>query len=113
VKSFIYILLIVCFNIQNNYSQWILQTSGVTGYLWSVFFVDTSEGFCVGENGTILKTTDGGTIWNSMYCPINENLLDIFFVDSSIGYIVGNSGTILKTTNGGESWNAQTSGYNA
>jgi len=45
-------------------TSWSAQTSGTTGFLWSVDLVDASTGYAVGNDGTILKTTDGGTTWN-------------------------------------------------
>jgi hypothetical protein len=53
----------------------------------------------VGYNGTILHTTNGGTIWlNQSTTPYL--LLGVSFSDANNGMIVGN-GIITQTTNGG------------
>jgi photosystem II stability/assembly factor-like uncharacterized protein len=57
--------------------------------------------------GTILRTTNGGTIWTSQLG--GNNLLGVFFIDSNTGTTVGEDGTILRTTNGGADWTIQTS----
>ena len=44
---------------------WDLQKSGTTNFIWSVYFVDSDTGYASVENGTILKTTNGGTKWTS------------------------------------------------
>ena len=54
--------------------------------------------------GLILKTTDGGTNWDSLASGTTEHLSDIYFYDADTGYVVGFGGTIIKTTNGGSSW---------
>ena len=39
---------------------WTPQTPGGTQWLFSIQFTDASHGFCVGSNGTFLKTVNGG-----------------------------------------------------
>lgn len=84
----------------------------------NAFFLDENTGWIIGNgyssgnhtNSYLLKTTDGGQIWESQllgsnsYPPLAQ---DIHFINSQTGYIVGSEnerGIILKTTNGGESW---------
>jgi photosystem II stability/assembly factor-like uncharacterized protein len=43
--------------------RWDVQQSGVQGRLWDVCFVDSKTGWAVGEQNTILRTTDGGDSW--------------------------------------------------
>ena len=45
-------------------AQWINQASPTNEDLHSVFFVNDSKGWITGLNGTVLKTTDGGTTWD-------------------------------------------------
>ena len=39
---------------------WQSQISGTTNPLHSVYFINEDTGWVVGDNGTILKTSDGG-----------------------------------------------------
>ncbi len=69
-----------------------------------VSFTDSNNGTTVGDNGTILRTTDGGTTWNSQISGTTNNLNSVSFIDSDNGTAVGYDGTILRTTNGGVSF---------
>lgn len=79
--------------------------------LSSIFFVNDSTGWAVGEAGLILKLTDKGTsvkIASGTSLPLTK----VFFADRNTGWIVGGYNNasdglhpvILKTVNGGESW---------
>jgi photosystem II stability/assembly factor-like uncharacterized protein len=89
---------------------WILQTSGTTNGLTGVSFVDANTGTAVGDNGTILHTSDGGSTWTAQTSGTTNNLFAVSFADASSGTAVGDNGTILHTTDGGRTWTAQTSG---
>ncbi|MBN8570356.1 MAG: T9SS type A sorting domain-containing protein [Ignavibacteria bacterium] len=66
------------------------------------YFSNDLTGWSVGENGSIVRTTDGGALWETL--PFNNNSItfkSVKFVNNQTGWIVGTEGTILKTTNGG------------
>ncbi|MGA9697271.1 MAG: YCF48-related protein, partial [Dehalococcoidales bacterium] len=69
--------------------------------LTSVCFTDKNTGYAVGPDGTILKTTNGGTEWTSQVSGTSNDLYSVFFTDKNTGYAVGLNGVILKTRNGG------------
>ena len=71
----------------------------------SVFFINTSIGWVVGPNGSILKSVDGGENWTIKTSGTSCDLKSVYFWDLNVGMCVGNSGTILLTKDGGESWN--------
>jgi photosystem II stability/assembly factor-like uncharacterized protein len=75
-----------------------------------VRFVDENIGYAVGDMGTIIKTSDGGTTWITQNSGTLYHLFSVFFTDASTGYAVGEAGTIIKTTDGGLSWTCQNSG---
>jgi photosystem II stability/assembly factor-like uncharacterized protein len=76
----------------------------------SVVFVDTNTGYAVGDFGTIIKTTDGGTHWTLSASGTAQHLNSVYFTDFSTGYVAGDGGVILKTTDGGAIWTSQYSG---
>jgi len=78
--------------------------------LHCVMFVSLNIGWAVGENGTILRTTNGGTTWTLQTSGTTSILSGVSFTDSDNGIAVGGDGTILRTTNGGIDWNIQLSG---
>ena len=80
--------------------------TGSVNTLNSVYFVDNFNGYTCGNNGTIYKTTNGGTIWTSASgtIPATVNLNSIAFRSNTEGVVVGAAGKYFKTTNGGTSW---------
>lgn len=90
--------------------DWVIQNSGTTQKLNSVYFIDAMNGYAVGYN-VILKTIDGGTNWSIQKSGLSyAELFSVYFINKDSGYIVGGDGQILKTTNGGEDWLVQSSG---
>ncbi len=70
-----------------------------------MYFINTQTGWACGNNGTILKTTNGGSNWFGQTSGITFPLRSIHFVDSNIGYCAARVGySIYKTTNGGNNW---------
>jgi photosystem II stability/assembly factor-like uncharacterized protein len=106
MKKF-YIILFALFMASGARAQWVPLNSGTGVSLLSVYFTDVNTGYVVGENGTILKTIDGGSNWNAQNSGTANMLNSVYFPDDSIGYAVGDSGTILKTTDGGSNWTSQ------
>lgn len=108
-----YILISLCITtITFSQEGWTLQTSGTNILLCDVFFRDQNNGWIVGNSGTILRTTDGGTNWVPAASGTSNALYSVFFIDTEIGWCVGLNGTILKSTDGGMNWSSQTSGTN-
>ena len=70
----------------------------------SVWIYNENIGWSVGENGTILKTIDGGNNWKTINTPINVNFKKVKFLDLDIGYAVSDKGHIIKSVDSGESW---------
>lgn len=66
------------------------------------FPLDDQTGYAVGEDGTILKTTNGGTNWSGQSSATSNILRSVYFPGNTLtGYAVGDGGNILKTTYGG------------
>jgi photosystem II stability/assembly factor-like uncharacterized protein len=75
--------------------------------LYSVTFIDASNGWAVGDDGTILKTTDSGASWSQIQAGLVHTSLKCVFFTGTTGWIVGGSGTILNYN--GSSWSIVTS----
>ncbi len=79
----------------------------------SFFFTDSVTGYAILKSGyintsgksVILKTTDTGNTWDSIF-SINRNVDGIFFKDSLNGFLIGEYGTILETHNAGLTWDS-------
>ena len=105
-QLFLFIIFITRINAQGV----VLQNSLIEIDLQDVKFISATVGWAVGEDGTIIKTTDGGATWSEQTSPTVQNLEGVSFTDSNNGTAVGWWGTIIKTTNGGTTWTFQTSG---
>ncbi len=90
------------------YGQWVPQVSGTTENLNDVFAVTENLVFAVGNNGTILKTTDGGSTWVQKTSGTTQNLTKVQFANQNVGFVIGFNGVLLKTINGGDNWNLTT-----
>ena len=85
-------------------TDWILLDSGTTQNLNSVDFFDSNIGLVVGDNGLILRTTNGGETWDNVTSGTSNNLNGVSFVNADTAVIVGDGQTILRTIDGGVSW---------
>lgn len=92
------------------YGQWAVNYVGTSDFNDVLCLTDDIV-FVVGDDGTILKTTDGGTNWIQKISGTNNDLNKVQFVNSNIGYAIGANGTLLKTTDGGENWLSITTNF--
>ncbi|MGA2297852.1 MAG: YCF48-related protein [FCB group bacterium] len=76
--------------------------------LYGCYFLNTTTGFAVGENGIILNLTQSGSKWKAINSTTAQTLRDIEFINGKVGFIVGDSGTVLLTLDSGQTWAAQT-----
>jgi photosystem II stability/assembly factor-like uncharacterized protein len=84
---------------------WIKKSVPVGSEIKSFWFVNTQTAYATGYR-TILKTTDSGETWVSVYTG-NASFRSICFPENELtGYAVGDYNTVLKTTDGGSSWQA-------
>ncbi len=81
-----------------------------TAVLKGIWFADKNNGYAVGYNGTILKTTDAGLSWKTLNSGTTNSLFSVSFTNVNTGIVCGASGLILKTTDGGLSWKTRPSG---
>ena len=113
----------------------IIRGDGIDGMLQDVYFMDNQNGLVVGDDGLMLKTSDGGTTWGKIDIDMRPPgarqrpggppgagggpppgfgrggpvpLYNIYFVDENVGYITGGRATILKTEDGGKTWARKT-----
>jgi len=84
--------------------QWHMLNSPTSDNLYAVHFVSQTTGWAGGSNGTIMKTTDGGSSWTMQTLPTTSTVLDIEFTSSNTGFLCCGNGKIFKTTNGGDDW---------
>ncbi len=120
MKKTLLTCLAIALSIALNAQTWTLLTTNSSSNLKGIHFPTALIGYAVGDNGTILKTTDGGTTWNSITTLFpGDWFWDVHFVNADTGYVVGETdpgsnpcglGIIIKTTDGGATWLTLASG---
>lgn len=97
---------------------WYERTSpaGTAGAIKDVTFYDGLKAIAVGYSspsvGFIIKTTDGGSTWQSVETTLPWALNSVSFKDTKNGIAVGNEGIIYETFDGGDTWYVKdTPGY--
>lgn len=103
MKLIIVFILALIFSFQI-FSQWLVQTSGTSSNLKSVFFFNAQTGYVTGAGGLILITTNGGTNWTQQVTGISDEINSVYFTNFLTGYACCNSGKILYTSNSGTNW---------
>lgn len=104
------IFFLVLFASASSQTTWFAQNSGINTALYSVSFPTESTGYAVGQSFKILKTTNGGTNWNVLSNPSNQNYKVVYFFNESVGILAGTdiispyTSRVYKTTDGGNSW---------
>lgn len=89
----------------NAQATWTPLNSGTTANLRDIYFISADTGFAVGDDSTVLFTTNRGSNWTILPPFINGNVAGIYMADEYSGYAVGEyMSSIPKTTNGGNSW---------
>lgn len=98
-----------------------LVSTGDGGWLWqsplpqgnnleAVSVIDAQHAVAVGDNGTILTTSDGGVTWSSHDIGIaGAHINDVSFVNADDGWVMAISGSaepdlLMHTTDGGATW---------
>lgn len=88
------------------HSQWAAMASGVTSDLSALAFFDNSEGWIVGQSGTVLHTSDGGKTWTSVTSPTPADLVGVTATAESAAQVTTRDGSVFTTADGGATWNS-------
>ena len=67
----------------------------------------------VGENGVILRTSNGGESWERQKSNSPEKLRSVVFISENVGWVVGGEfgvNVVLQTEDSGQTWVDQSSG---
>ena len=110
LKSTLFGLLFIFLIPANTFSQhtWILQEIPTAYEIFAVDFITEQTGIAVGENGTILRTTNGGDTWNQIWGSYWNWFNGVAFADSNKVIIVGSGGMVLKSSDQGLTWTTLT-----
>ncbi|MBK9334558.1 MAG: T9SS type A sorting domain-containing protein [Ignavibacteria bacterium] len=90
----------------NGGNNWWIANRQNSFIMTSIEFIDGSTGFVGGTN--LIRTTDSGISWNSIYPFIFSN--DLSFINQDTGWYVDSEGLlggVFRTTNSGINWTHQ------
>jgi len=92
--------------ISSDGKQWKQIAIPTRSTLTGVYFQDKMNGWVVGHDAVILRTIDGGKLWQKVYYdPEGQTpLFDIWFKDEMHGLAIGAYGLYLISEDGGASW---------
>ena len=85
-------------------STWTPVETGIETALTDIAFADAAHLWIAGEDGVVLRSTDGGASWDMTDTGVDATLLAISFDTVDKGVAVGEGGTILVTDDGGRTW---------
>lgn len=94
-------------------TQWEGQRSGTSVRLRGVSAVSEKVAWASGARGTVLRTVDGGRVWQALAVPGAEALdfRDIDAMSDRVAYVLsignGPASRIYKTEDGGQTWALQ------
>ncbi len=93
------------------FGQWDLETSNTTADLRGIHSVGNGVAWASGTHGTVLRTEDGGYVWQSCSIPPGAEKLDfrgIQAFDANTAIVMssgkGDLSRLYKTTDGCHSW---------
>ncbi len=91
--------------VAETYTQkWFKQPNYFWQRLYDVNFKDYQTGFAIGEHGTFLKTTNGGTNWIEKQIGFNGHFFKFTMPSQNIFFTVGEFGALYKSTDNGDVW---------
>lgn len=97
----------ITFILFNSFAQslkWNWQNPKPQGnYLYDIEPISGQNIVAIGNHGTIMRSSDLGTTWNTIDINYTKPLLDVHFINPNLGIIVGDS-IILKSTDQGKTW---------
>ncbi len=109
----ILLLLVITAKTSPQNPEWEKLNSPVNLTLRQMCFTDSLTGWAAGDSGTIIRTTDGGHIWEIQNSTVTSFIIDIFFLNKDVGWALTIKETfpfntvVLKTSNGGDNWIAE------
>jgi RHS repeat-associated protein len=89
-------------------NTWVRRTAIRSEDLSCVQMLNSQDGYAVGIDGILLKTSDGGVSWVLLPTEQSRSFKAIYFRDVNRGFAIleesGGDGKIWKTSNGGRTW---------
>ncbi|KAK3238374.1 hypothetical protein CYMTET_51610 [Cymbomonas tetramitiformis] len=90
----------------DKFVPWVTLSSGTEVALYHVEFLNSVQGWVVGEADTVLQTNDGGWTWSSFSTGLGSDQAwrSASFSNMDSGWLAGDSGRLMYTSDGGATW---------
>lgn len=75
-----------------------------SGWVLSLDFVNTSDGWALLQDRGLVATTDGGRTWSSPTEPLEGQIVTFVFSGPDDGWAITSLGTLLSSSDAGRSW---------
>lgn len=85
-------------------------STGTTLSLKYAYMTDTANIWIAASTGKILRTTNGGTNWQTVNTGFSNDLYSLAFQSNNEVYACGTGGLIIKSTDGGATFSSMSSG---
>lgn len=87
--------------------NWFSVSSGLTGDIWGIDYVDANNVWICASNGQVARSTNGGSTW-TLAGNAGEGAYGIAALSATTAVVVlgptSGDGKIMRTTDGGTSW---------
>jgi len=96
-------------------ATWNLRSAGgvAQATVNSIWFFDSREGLALANDGSSVRTGDGGKTWAAAETDSTGWFGVQFLADGSAGWLISQAGTILRTSDKGRHWTAPTGAASA
>lgn len=84
------------------FGQFESMPSPTNQHLRDILFINPSLAVAVGDSGVIIRTTNGGKIWNLVLEAEQESFVKVAFFNQADGIAIGSN--IFLTSDGGDTW---------
>ncbi len=99
-------IILACSLLTSTLAQWKWQHPLPQGNrLTDIWPIDSNNVIAIGDNGTIVRTSNGGIVWDYEFglARVHSSLRSLQFPDSLNGWCLAET-TVLRTRDGGKSW---------
>jgi photosystem II stability/assembly factor-like uncharacterized protein len=90
--------------------SWRDQIPAVKATLFQPHFFNEFRGIVAGSDGTIMRTTNGGDVWEKIQFPRNDHFFAGMMIDAQSMVIGSSRGRVYLSTNSGMNWDTIGSG---
>jgi photosystem II stability/assembly factor-like uncharacterized protein len=87
----------------NKSGEWNIISS-LNDNINKIYFIDSRNGWAVGDSGSINYTSDGGHTWTKQNSRTDNKLTSIYFIDDQKGFACGYNNTLIYTEDKGNTW---------